>query len=132
MRVNNRWWQRCQEEGLGGLDNRTLPGSAASRRLERRVGGPLSPWPLPGRPGLDRRPPLQSQGGRRGEHPPPLLRSMKARRVALEQIEAIVISYLHLDPVRGTAYQGESAFSLSAGPLERHVRICRSGQPLRY
>jgi len=50
---------------------------------------------------------------------------MKALAVVLEQMEAIVISYLYLDAIRGTAYQGEYTFSLSAGPLARHVRICR-------
>jgi len=54
---------------------------------------------------------------RAGEHPSPLLRNMEKLGVTLEQIDAIVISHLHLDHVGGFRYQRQRSFGLSAGPV---------------
>jgi 7,8-dihydropterin-6-yl-methyl-4-(beta-D-ribofuranosyl)aminobenzene 5'-phosphate synthase len=56
----------------------------------------------------------------RGEHPSPLLRNMQALRVNLEEIDAVVISHLHLDHVGGMACQQQQTFALSGEPLDLH------------
>jgi hypothetical protein len=125
MRVHDRRQQMCQGEGQGRLDSRLLSGSAASQRL-----GSGGWWPafslavsaLAG-PGPAAAIPEPTRGA--GEHPPARLPNMKALRVSLEGMGAILTPYLHLDPVRGTAYQGGGTFLLSAGPLARRIAICR-------
>lgn len=53
-----------------------------------------------------------------GEHPSPLLRNMQALGVNLEEVDAIVISHLHLDHVGGMACQRQQTFALSGEPVD--------------
>jgi 7,8-dihydropterin-6-yl-methyl-4-(beta-D-ribofuranosyl)aminobenzene 5'-phosphate synthase len=53
-----------------------------------------------------------------GEHPSPLLRNMEKLGVSVEQIDAVVISHLHLDHVGGMRYQGKRTFGLSGQAVD--------------
>jgi 7,8-dihydropterin-6-yl-methyl-4-(beta-D-ribofuranosyl)aminobenzene 5'-phosphate synthase len=52
-----------------------------------------------------------------GEHPSPLLKNMEKLGVTVEQIDAVVISHLHLDHVGGMQYQSKRTFGLSGQPV---------------
>jgi 7,8-dihydropterin-6-yl-methyl-4-(beta-D-ribofuranosyl)aminobenzene 5'-phosphate synthase len=53
-----------------------------------------------------------------GEHPSPLLRNMEKLGVSVGQIDAVVISHLHLDHVGGMQYQGKRTFGLSGQAVD--------------
>jgi 7,8-dihydropterin-6-yl-methyl-4-(beta-D-ribofuranosyl)aminobenzene 5'-phosphate synthase len=55
-----------------------------------------------------------------GEHPSPLLRNMQTLGVSPEDVEAIVISHLHLDHVGGWKCQQQRTFAVSGEPVDFH------------
>lgn len=67
-----------------------------------------------------------------GEHPSPLLRNMQALGVTLDDIDAIVISHMHLDHVGGLEYEWGRTFSLSGQPVDLQGKLACVPRPMTH